>query len=296
MINRRQGAVEGGKGRQRFKLSDSCVMIGAPLPYRSNRPRHWSTSTAGTTSANGSLSARATASETYDLPRPTASASSAPPWRPRMPMSRSAAGTWCGARKAGHGVVPSSASGVRSSSARAANAATAGAGPIAPGVRRHASGSGSGARCSERIRGGCVQCTAVRRLELVHVGNGVVVGHARPPLVREGAPLRRVGGRERQCPHDARVEAAEAAAGGNGGEPGEGGEPTRVEERRQRGCVGRGTGGECGDGGQRNDAGGGHHGRESPREVRPDHAARGVGEGDTEQLPGRAAAVIAATA
>src|SRR2546422_2095228 len=46
--------------------------------------------------------------------------------------------------------------------------------------------------------------------------------------------------RSRQCPHDARVEAAEAAAGGIGGEPGEGGEPTRVEERRQRVRVVRG--------------------------------------------------------
>src|SRR5213592_1353708 len=99
-------------------LRDSCVMIGASASYRSSRPRHWRTSTAGTTSANGSLSVRATASATYDLPRPTASASSAPPWRPRMPMSRSAAGIWGGASHAGHGVLPSSASGVRSSSAR----------------------------------------------------------------------------------------------------------------------------------------------------------------------------------
>src|SRR3989442_4700463 len=158
-----------------------------------------------------------------------------------MPVSRSAAGTWCGPSHAGHGVWPSSASGVRSSSARAPSAATAGAGPTAPGVRRHASGSGSGARCSERIRGGCVQCTAVRRLELVHVGNGVVVGHARPPLVREGAPLRRVGGRERQGPHDARVEAAEAPPGGGGGRPGGGGGPTSGEERRPRVRVARGT-------------------------------------------------------
>src|SRR5437016_14141190 len=135
-----------------------------------------------------------------------------------MPMSRSAAGTWCGASHAGHGVLPSSASGGGSSRARAPSAATAGAGPTAPGVRRNASGSGSGARCSERIRGGCVQCTAVRALELVHVGNGVVVGHLRPSLVREGAPLRRVGGVVWECLHDARVEAEEAAASADGGE------------------------------------------------------------------------------
>src|SRR5207249_8968388 len=108
--------------------------------------------------------------------------------------------------------------------------------------------------------------------------------------------LLRVGGGEWQCSHDARVEAAEAAAGWIDGEPGEGGELTRVEERRQRVRVVHGTGGDAVDGVQRIHADVGHHGRESPREVRPDHAARVVGEGDTEQLPGRTAAVIAATA
>src|SRR2546429_6393765 len=44
-----------GKGWQRVMLRDSCVMIGASVSYRSNKPRHWSTSTAGTTRANGSL-------------------------------------------------------------------------------------------------------------------------------------------------------------------------------------------------------------------------------------------------
>src|SRR5947207_9655146 len=287
MINRRQGAVEGGKGRQRFRLSDSCVMIGAPLPYRSNRPRHWSTSTAGTTSANGSPSARATASATYDLPRPTASASRAPPWRARMPTSRAAAGTWCWASHAGHGASPSSASGARSSNARAPSAATAGAGPTAPGVSKQASGSGSGARCSGRIRGGCVQRTAVRGLELVHVGNRVVVGGIRAALLRERAPRRRVRGRQRELPHDARVEAPEAATGGSGGEPREGGEPARVEERRQRVRVVRGAGRDAVDGVQGNEPRGGHDGRESPSEVGPDHPVWGVGQRNAEQLPGR---------
>src|SRR6267378_5822951 len=150
-----------------------------------------------------------------------------------MLTSRSAAGTWCGASHAGHGALPSSASGARSSSARAPSDATAGAGPTAPGASRQASGSGRGARCSERIRGGCVQGTAVRGLELVHVGNRVVVGRVRSPLVYQGVPLRGIGGRERQSPHDACVEAPEAAAGGIGGEPRERGEPARVEQRRQ---------------------------------------------------------------
>src|SRR5256886_10682795 len=131
--------------------------------------------------------------------------------------SRGGAGPWWGASHAGHGVLPSSASGLRSSSARAPSAATAGAGPTAPGVRRHASGSGSGARCSERIRGGCVQCTAVRRLELVHVGNGVVVGHARPPRVPRGAPFGRVGGRGGQGPPTPPVEPRQAPHGGVAG-------------------------------------------------------------------------------
>src|SRR2546429_221172 len=259
-------------------------------------PRHWSTSTAGTTSANGSPSARARAGATYDWPRPRASASRARRGRARMPTSRAAGGPWWGASHAGHGASPSSASGARSSNARAPSAATAGAGPTAPGVSKQASGSGSGARCSERIRGGCVQRTAVRGLELVHVGNRVVVGGIRAALLRERAPRRRVRGRQRELPHDARVEAPEAATGGIGGEPRERGEPARVEERRQRVRVVCGTGRDAVDRVQGNYASVGYDGSESPGEVRPDHPVWGVGQRETKQLPGRTPAVVAAAA
>src|SRR5204862_7802308 len=217
--------------------------------------------------ANGSPSARAAASATYDLPRPTASASRAPPYRATMPTSRSAAGTWWGASHAGHGASLWSASGGRSSNARAPRAATAAAGSTAPGVRRQASGSGSGARCSERIRGGCVQCTAVRGVELVDVGNGVVVGDVRTALVSEGAPGRRPRGRQRQFPHDARVEPPKATSGGIGTEPRERREPARVQQRGQRVRVVRHAGRDPVDGVQGNHPSVGNDGGESPGEV-----------------------------
>ena len=77
--NRRQRAAAGGNGRRGVALRDSWVIIGALVSNRASSARHWSTSTAGTTSANGCRTAKATARATYDLPRPGASASSAPP-------------------------------------------------------------------------------------------------------------------------------------------------------------------------------------------------------------------------
>ena len=165
-------------------------MIGVSCtPNRSRSVRHWGTSTAGTTSVNGSQRASATASATYDFPKPTSSASSAPPWRAMIEVSRSAAGTWCGASHGGHVF---GASGVQSSSARAALLTTSRGGappaPAAPaGARATARGSGTGTSCSERIRG---QRATVGGIELEGVGDEIVRRFAALAAARERRPHR----------------------------------------------------------------------------------------------------------
>src|SRR5437879_2439785 len=116
-----------------------------------------------------------------------------------MASSRSAAGTWCGASHDGQACGVSS-SGARSSNARALAAATSAGGASAPGRTRQARGSGSGTRCSERIRGACghggrggkggqgSQRTSVRGVEVVEVGDGSVVGDAARASGGERAP------------------------------------------------------------------------------------------------------------
>src|SRR5512145_2693312 len=85
-----------------------------------------------------------------------------------MALSRSAAGTWCGASHAGHAIAET---GLPSSSARAALETTSRAGACAPGASVTASGSGTGTSCSDRIRG---QRAAVRTVELQGFGDEVV--------------------------------------------------------------------------------------------------------------------------
>src|SRR5437867_3886840 len=164
-------------GRTDDTLSDSWVIIGTSCwPNRFNKSRHCGTRTAGTTRVNGWPRARATASATYDFPSPTSSASRAPPWRAMIAVSRSAAGTWCGASQAGQGDDASDANGAPSSSARAALATTARgdvspAPPGPPGARATVRGSATGTRCSERIRG---QRATVGGIELEGIGDEIV--------------------------------------------------------------------------------------------------------------------------
>ena len=108
-------------------------------------------------------------------------------------LSHSAAGTWCGASHGGHVF---DASGVQSSSARAALLTTSrgGASPAPPappappaGARATARGSGTGTSCSERIRG---QRATVGGIELEGVGDEVVRGFAALAAARERRPHR----------------------------------------------------------------------------------------------------------
>ena len=100
-----------------------------------------------------------------------------------MALSRSAAGSWCGASHGGHAsassVVPTAGP---SSSARAAQPASARAGAwrLPRGRSATASGSGTGTSCSARIRGGSEvrEGTAVDVIELERISDGVVGGLA----------------------------------------------------------------------------------------------------------------------
>src|SRR6266446_4989645 len=208
-------------GRTDDTLSDSWVIIGTSCwPNRFNKSRHCGTRTAGTTRVNGWPRARATARATYDLPRPTSSASRAPPWRAMIAVSRSAAGTWCGASQAGQlddGVIV--ASGAPSSSARAALATTA-RGDVSPaspapngppGARATVRGSATGTSCSERIRG---QRATVGGIKLEGIGDEIVGALAALAAARKLCPHRRLLGRYRQAAHHAGVEAAKTTAGG----------------------------------------------------------------------------------
>src|SRR5438093_13761531 len=93
---------------------------------------------------------------------------------------------------------------------------------------RQASGSGRGASCSERIRDECGQGTAILDIELIQLGDGVVVRRATPAGRGERAPDDRLGGRHGKLAHDARVEPPEAAARGIGAQPGQSGEDPGV--------------------------------------------------------------------
>src|SRR6266446_3763349 len=203
-------------GRTDDTLSDSWVIIGTSCwPNRFNKSRHCGTRTAGTTRVNGWPRARATARATYDFPKPTSSASRAPPWRAMIAVSRSAAGTWCGASQAGQlddGVIV--ASGAPSSSARAALATTAcgvvsppppappaspappapPALPGPPGARATVRGSATGTRCSEMIRG---QRATVGGIELEGIGDEIVGALAAFAAASKLCPHRRLLGRYR---------------------------------------------------------------------------------------------------
>src|SRR5207249_11642578 len=139
------------------------------------------------------------------------------------------AGTWGGASPAA--CPGGAATGSKSGSAPAASAATTPGGLSAapsPGVRRQASGSESGARCSDRIRGEDGQRTAISSVEVVGVGEGGVVRRASASADRERGPRGRIR-RHGQLAHDPRVEAVKAPAGRVGAQPRQPGEPGRGE-------------------------------------------------------------------
>src|SRR5690242_5071989 len=142
-------------------------------------------------------------------------------------LSRSAAGTWCGANQAGHVVVPG-ATGGSSSSARAAQAMTlrGGASFALSGARATARGSATGTSCSERIRG---QRAAFGAIELEGVGYEVVGRLAALPAARELRPEGGVVRGNRQAANHTRIEAAETTACGIGDKARERGEPAGVE-------------------------------------------------------------------
>src|SRR5467141_3127193 len=258
---------------------------------RSSKARHCGTRTAGTTRVKGWPQAWATASATYDLPRPTSSASRAPPWRAMIAVSRWAAGTWCGASQAGQvedGVI--AASGAPSSSARAALATTARgdvspappAPPGPPGARATVRGSATGTRCSERIRG---QRATVGGIELEGIGDEIVGALAAFAAASKLCPHRRLLGRYRQAAHDAGVEAAKTTAGGIGDEARERGEPDGIEQGGQRRGVRRVTRGDAVDGVERHELRGWHRRGEATAQIGPYHAMCGEPETGSKQLP-----------
>src|SRR5213076_2188111 len=267
-------------------------MIGASCtPKRSNNARHCATRTAGTTSVNGSRRARATASATYDLPKPTSSASSAPPWRAMIAVSRSAAGTWCGASQAGQ-TVAVGATACPSSSARAALATTLRGGaspaspafPALPGARATVSGSATGTSCSERIRG---QRAAVGGIELEGLGNEFVGGLTTLAAARELRPDRGVVCRNGETADHSRIEAAEPTARRIRNQASERREPAGIEQRGERGSVGRVARGNAINGVERHQLRRRHGGGETPAQVGPYDAMRRESEAGPEQLPGR---------
>src|SRR2546425_1041298 len=111
-------------------------------------------------------------------------------------LSRSAAGTWCGASHGGHVF---DASGVQSSSARAALLTTSRGCASLAGSRATARGSGTGTSCSERIRG---QRATVGGIELEGIGDEIVGVLAARAAAGKLCPHRRLLGRYRQAaPH-----------------------------------------------------------------------------------------------
>src|SRR6266446_8780044 len=151
-------------------------------------------------------------------------------------LSRSAAGTWCGASQAGQ-VVAVGAIVCPSSSARAALATTlrGGASPALPGASATVRGSATGTRCSERIRG---QRAAVGAIELESLGNEIIGGLTALAAARELRPDDGVIGGDRESADHSRVEATEPAARRIRHEACKRGEPAGIEQRRQRGGVG----------------------------------------------------------
>ena len=95
-----------------------------------------------------------------------------------MASRRPAARTWCGLkppyprnrREWSHSP----------SRARAAQRVTTAGGAILPGRSKRASGSRGGARCSARIRGQLCERPLIRAIELIDVGDGIVVDRAVP--------------------------------------------------------------------------------------------------------------------
>src|SRR5437667_7148409 len=257
-------------------------------PKRSSNARHCGTRTAGTTRPNGSLYARAPARATYDLPNPTSSASKAPPWRAMIAVSRSAAGTWCGASQAGHATGGSPTGGL-SSSARAALATTARGGACVPGSRATVSGSATATSCSERMRG---QNASVGEVELKSIGDEIIGGFTVAAVTSEVRPDWRAVGRDRQPAHDPRVEAAKSAARGIRHEPGECREPARIKQR----CQGRRPlGAACDDAVdriERHNISVGHCRGETTMQIRPYDAMARQAQRRAEQLPWRSAAIV----
>src|SRR6267143_6783886 len=141
-------------------------------------------------------------------------------------VNRSAAGRWYGVSQGGGSAGTSG----RSSRARAARAATAAGAADASAPSRRANGSAGVSRCSDRIRGGAVERTAVGGIEVEQLGDESFVGRAAGAIRREPWPTGRCACRHGQLPHDAGVEPPEAAASGVGGEACDGGVSARVEE------------------------------------------------------------------
>src|SRR5437899_12126590 len=123
-------------------------------------------------------------------------------------------------------------SGALSSSARAALQTTSRGDASPAGWSATARGSGTGTRCSDRIRG---QRAAIGLIEMEGVSDDVISGFAGHAATRERSPGARPGGWHWKAAHDARIEAAEPAPRRIGDEPGERRQPAWIEERTARG-------------------------------------------------------------
>src|SRR2546423_5823556 len=207
-----------------------------------------------------------------------------------MAVSRSAAGTWCGASHAGH-ATGVSATGGRSSSARVALAMTARGAACAAGSRATVSGSATATSCSERMRG---QKASIGEIELESIGDEFIGGFTVPAVTCEVRPDRCAIWRDREAAHDPGIEAAKSAACRISHETGERREPARVEERRQR----RGVRGAARDDAvhsvERHNGRFGHCGGETTMQIRPYDAVASKPPGRANQLPPGATALIGA--
>src|SRR2546428_10577658 len=182
-------------------------------------------------------------------------------------------------------------SGALSSSARAALQTTSRGDASPAGWSATARGSGTGTRCSDRIRG---QRAAIGLIEMEGVSDEVIsgfTGHAAP---RERSPGARPGGRHREAAHDARIEAAEPASRWIGDEPGERRHPAWNEKGRERGGIARVACRDTVHGVERHEIRSRYSSSEAAAQVRPNHAMRREAEARAKQLPGRAGAVIGA--
>src|SRR5437667_11326369 len=147
-------------------------------------------------------------------------------------LSRSAAGTWCGASQAGQ-VRSVGATACPSSSARAALATMlrGGASPAPPGASATVRGSATGTRCSERIRG---QRAAGGAIELERLGNEIIGGLTALAAARGFSPDGGGAGRDGEAADHSRVGAAVLAARHIRNQAGQRSDRGGIEQRRQR--------------------------------------------------------------